>query len=112
LCRFGEIALIEQIRRTASIRAVASPLLISVDSDSGSAAEVTQPAVEQPKSEPQETCLLLFLSAARFANFLKVAPEVRASGKFDKLLRQRSARWLQVFLCVVVIRNQLNYLIF
>ena len=40
--------------------------------------------------------MLLFLSAARFANFLKVAPEVRASGKFDKLLRQRSARWLQV----------------
>lgn len=82
----------ESIRRTASIRALAP----FVDASSAAAAKPEEDEDgDEHSNTHDDTVLMLFLSATRFANFLKLAPEVRASGKFDQLLRQRSARWLQ-----------------
>jgi hypothetical protein len=84
--------LLESIRRTASIRALAP--FVEASSAAADESEDEDDGDEQSINH-DDTVLMLFLSATRFANFLKLAPEVRASGKFDQLLRQRSARWLQ-----------------
>lgn len=50
-----------------------------------------------------QPCLLLYLSSDRFENFLKICPEVRASGYFDHLIKQRTAnslKTLPMFSCL------------